>query len=172
MDTENDPLSQPTTSKLAQELPGNLNGQKILKKTPEATEYLLDVSRLPHFYKCPVSDCRFSAFAAKVFVKHAETHQNCYVFCLYCSAILKLSSYMDHLSQFHNTSRYACSHCYYRANSTSYLKAHIDMEHRDVNRVLIVSTPPETLPPKQRKDLTLVPMEQLIQPYLCENRGK
>ncbi|GJQ85896.1 hypothetical protein Trydic_g21752 [Trypoxylus dichotomus] len=145
---------------------------RIERKTPYVMNCQLNGPQLTQFYKCPAFNCTFSSFGKQAFSQHIKHHFDCFVFCLYCSDTVMLRTYISHLELAHYASVYACSHCYYRASCTSFVRAHIETVHKNVEKVMIVATPSGTMPiPPPSVTIQYRPVQDLLRPYKCPEPG-
>ncbi|KAK9693365.1 hypothetical protein QE152_g34241 [Popillia japonica] len=167
LEDSDNPETPPSLQKTPVEDEINLNS--INKKFSYVIDCQLNGPQAAHFYKCPVFNCTFTSFAAQDFFAHILQHPNSYVFCLYCSNIVKLSLYFKHLEESHFSARFACSHCFYRGNNMSYVSAHIDTHHKGKDRQMVV-TPIETMPTGVHMG-DLPPLFTLVKPYKCAEMG-
>ncbi|KRT83090.1 hypothetical protein AMK59_4661 [Oryctes borbonicus] len=144
---------------------------KVRKKVGYVAECQLSECLVAHFYKCPVYNCIFSCYDALPFINHIDQHDDCCVYCLYCSKIVRLVLYYKHLTEMHFASRYGCSHCLYRASCSTYVKAHIDMSHRGVENPGVVITPPQAMPSFTNGSYFVPPLPSVLKPYKCPQPG-
>lgn len=165
---EEDPLA-----KIPDEIPPPVQAKpNIPDKISYVREKQLAPSQIAHFYKCPVFDCAFSSPLSGKFAEHIVQHRDCYVFCLYCSAIVKLSLYSSHLTEAHYASRFACTQCFYRGSCASYVKAHMDTAHGAIGDFARLTAPLSMMPNGTQDPDVFLPVSDLIQPFICDTPGK